>query len=64
MDFVKNLKQKTSTEKYLMIIGIVFTGFFVLAVYELAHLNIWLMNGFRFELFVVGPIGIKKGNDT
>jgi hypothetical protein len=61
--FVENLKPETSTEKYIMIIGLVVMTFIVLAVHELGHLMTGLLNGFRFELFVVGPLGIKREND-
>ena len=63
MDFVKDLKPKTSTGKYIMMVGIVIMGFIVLAVHELGHLVTGLANGFKFELFVVGPLGIKREND-
>jgi hypothetical protein len=62
-EFLKNLKPDTSTGKYIMIAGIVLMGFVVLAVHELGHLIAGLMNGFRFELFVVGPLGVKREND-
>ncbi len=62
-DFVENLKPITSIEKYIMLIGLFIIAFIVLGVHELGHLIIGLMNGFRFELFVVGPLGIKREND-
>ncbi|WMN11541.1 M50 family metallopeptidase [Marivirga salinae] len=37
--------------------------FIVLGVHELGHLITGLKLGFRFELFVVGPLGIKKNHD-
>ena len=46
-----------------MIVGIILMAFAVLAVHELGHLIIGLQQGFRFELFVVGPLGIKREND-
>jgi hypothetical protein len=63
LGFVENLKPNTSTEKYIMMIGIVIIAFLVLAAHELGHLIAGLMNGFRVELFVVGPLGIKREND-
>ena len=37
--------------------------FIVLGVHELGHLITGLIQGFRFELFVVGPLGIKRENN-
>ena len=34
--------------------------FVVLGVHEMGHLLIGLQQGFRFQLFVVGPLGIKR----
>ena len=62
LGFAENLKPDTSTGKYIMIIGIIFIAFIVLAVHELGHLIAGLINGFRFELFVVGPLGFKREN--
>jgi hypothetical protein len=61
--FIENLKPETSTEKYVMIIGIIIMGFIVLAVHELGHLVTGLINGFRFDFYVVGPLGIKRENN-
>lgn len=61
--FMDHLKPETSTEKYIMILGLFIIAFIVLAVHELGHLIAGLMNGFRFELFVVGPLGIRREND-
>lgn len=46
--------------KIIEIIVIIFIMFFVLATHELGHLLTGLIQGFRFELFVVGPLGIKR----
>jgi len=61
--FEENLKPDTSTGKYIMMIRIIFMAFVVLAVHELGHLIVGLINGFRFELFVIGPLGIKRENE-
>jgi len=63
VDFAKDLKPDSSTGRYLSIVGIVIMGFVVLGVHELGHLIVGLMNGFRFELYVVGPLGIKREDD-
>lgn len=36
--------------------------FLALAAHELGHLLAGLLQGFRFELFIVGPLGIKRDN--
>lgn len=46
--------------KIIEFIGIIFTIQFVLGIHELGHLVTGLIQGFRFELFVVGPLGIKR----
>jgi hypothetical protein len=61
--FVDHLKPDTSSGKSIMMIGIVIMALIVLAVHELGHLIVGLWLGFRFELFIVGPLGIKREND-
>lgn len=61
--FGDQLKPDTRSGKILMMIGIFVMAFVVLAVHELGHLIVGLVNGFKFELFVIGPLGIKKEND-
>ncbi|MDF1699047.1 MAG: site-2 protease family protein [Saprospiraceae bacterium] len=63
LDFVDTLKPESSTEKVFMIVGIVFMGFLVLGVHELGHLLMGLWNGFAFQLYVVGPLGIKREDE-
>ncbi|REG84099.1 site-2 protease family protein [Winogradskyella sediminis] len=46
--------------KILEILSIIILLFVVLGVHELGHLIAGLVQGFRFELFVVGPLGIKR----
>ncbi|MCB0522989.1 MAG: M50 family metallopeptidase [Lewinellaceae bacterium] len=58
--FTNYIKPETSQEKWILAIGFIFMTFIVLGVHELGHLLTGLMNGFRFELFVVGPLGIKR----
>lgn len=62
-EFLKSLKPDTNTGKIIMMIGIFIITFVVLGVHELGHLITGLVNGFRFELFVVGPLGVKREND-
>lgn len=60
LDFIKDLKPETSGEKWIMWIGIFIMAFIVLGVHELGHLLVGLIQGFKFQLFVVGPLGIKR----
>lgn len=46
--------------KIIEFIGISFTIQFVLGIHELGHLVTGLIQGFQFELFVVGPLGVKR----
>ncbi len=56
----KELKPETSEEQLILWVGLVAMIFVVLAVHELGHLLTGLFQGFRFQLFVVGPLGIKR----
>ena len=58
-----HFKPETRSGKVVMIIGIFIMMIVVLAAHELGHLITGLMNGFRFELFVVGPLGIRREED-
>lgn len=49
--------------KIIEIIAVFFIVLFVLVIHELGHLIAGLLQGFRFELFVVGPLGIKREDD-
>lgn len=49
--------------KIIEIFSIIIMLFIVLGVHELGHLITGLIQGFRFELFVVGPLGIKRENN-
>lgn len=54
------LKPESTQEKILMSIGMFIMAHFVLAIHELGHLITGILQGFRFELFVVGLLGIKR----
>lgn len=47
----------------LEILGNIIIIFLVLGIHKLGHLLTGLAQGFRFELFVVGPLGIKREDD-
>lgn len=46
--------------KLLEIFGSILIMFFVIGLHELGHLITGLVQGFRFELYVIGPFGIKR----
>ena len=50
-------------DKYVIIAGVLMMTMVVLAVHELGHLVAGIYQGFRFELFVVGPLGVKRENN-
>ncbi len=51
-------------EKALLIIVIPITLFLVIAVHELGHLLTGLAQGFRFQMYIVGPFGIRRHEET
>ena len=48
---------------FIAMSGSILMLFIVLGVHELGHLITGILQGFRFELFVVGPLGIKRENN-
>ncbi|MHA7057930.1 site-2 protease family protein [Aquimarina sp. M1] len=62
-NLVSNIILDTPPEKYMLVIGTILVSFIVLGVHELGHLIIGLVQGFKFQLFVVGPLGIRQEND-
>ena len=63
LGLASDLKPETAKEKYIMWIGLLVIGFIALGVHELGHLLTGLLQGFTFQLFVVGPLGIKREDD-
>ncbi len=51
-------------EKVLLISSTIAVMFLVLGIHELGHLIAGLWQGFKFDLFVVGPLGIKREDET
>lgn len=60
---LKELGFTVSQKKYLVLTCIVLMMFLVLMIHELGHLLTGLVQGFRFEMFVIGPIGFKREDD-
>ncbi|MCB0651459.1 MAG: site-2 protease family protein [Saprospiraceae bacterium] len=58
-----NEKPKTIQGRTIMLLGIFVMFFVSLGVHELGHLITGLVQGFQFQLFVVGPLGIKRETD-
>jgi hypothetical protein len=50
-------------QKSILIGGILVMGIVALGLHELGHLLAGLGQGFQFQLFVVGPLGIKREDD-
>ncbi|MCD4752834.1 MAG: M50 family metallopeptidase [Anaerolineaceae bacterium] len=50
-------------DKIIEIFGVLIMVFISFGVHELGHLITGLTQGFKFELFVIGPLGIKKENN-
>lgn len=60
IEFAKDMKVETSEEKIIMIVGVIIMVHFVLMIHELGHVVMGLLQGFRFELLVIGLLGIKR----
>ena len=60
IEFAKNTKVETQEDKIILIVGIIIIMHFVLLIHELGHVIMGLLQGFRFELLVVGLLGIKR----
>ncbi len=58
-----DLKPDGPVDKAIMIVSTILIAFVVLGVHELGHLLTGLAQGFRFELYVVGPLGIRREGD-
>ncbi|PTM09230.1 MAG: hypothetical protein DA408_18895 [Bacteroidetes bacterium] len=50
-------------QKSILIGGVLVMGIVALGLHELGHLLAGLGQGFQFQLFVVGPLGIKREDD-
>ena len=60
IEFAKNMKVETQEDRIILIIGVIIIMHFVLFIHELGHVVMGLLQGFRFELLVVGLLGIKR----
>lgn len=56
-------KPETLAGKLFLWPSIIIMAFVTLAIHELGHLLTGLAQGFKFQLFVVGPLGIKNENE-
>lgn len=63
LGMLDNLKPTDGQGKVIMIIGIIVMVHLVIMVHELGHVVAGLVQGFRFELFVVGLLGVKRDED-
>lgn len=60
IEFAKNTKVETQEDKIILIVGVIIIMHFVLLIHEMGHVIMGLLQGFRFELLVVGLLGIKR----
>lgn len=60
IEFAKNTKVETQEDKIILLVGVIIIMHFVLLIHELGHVIMGLLQGFRFELLVVGLLGIKR----
>ena len=60
IEFAKNMQVETQNDKIILIIGVIIIMHFVLFIHELGHVVMGLLQGFRFELLVVGLLGIRR----
>lgn len=58
-----DIKPNTLQDKLLTIIGILIMVFLVFGFHELGHIIAGSVQGFRFQLFAVGPLGVKREGD-
>ncbi|WP_378183554.1 M50 family metallopeptidase [Aquimarina sp. SS2-1] len=61
--FIRDIAYNSIFEKCLLIIGTIVLSFVVIGIHELGHLITGLFQGFKFQLFVIGPLGIKREDD-
>lgn len=47
-------------EIIVLLIQIIISYFVVVTIHELGHVIVGIISGFRFELFVLGPMGLKR----
>lgn len=60
IEFAKNMHVETQEDKIILIIGVIIIMHLVLFIHELGHVVMGLLLGFRFELLVVGLLGIRR----
>ncbi len=56
-------KPQTGIEKIIFIVALIFIIVITLGIHELGHLLTGLLNGFKFNLFVIGPLGLRNENN-
>lgn len=59
-EFVMNMQVESTEDKIILILGVIIIMHFVLFIHELGHVVMGLLQGFRFELLVVGLLGIRR----
>lgn len=59
-EFAMNMQVESTEDKIILILGVIIIMHFVLFIHELGHVVMGLLQGFRFELLVVGLLGIRR----
>lgn len=55
--------ERNKMEIIVLVIQVIASYFIVVTVHELGHIVVGIISGFRFELFVLGPIGLKRNEN-
>ena len=58
-----SLKEGITMPKWLRLVAVFFTMYMVIVIHELGHLLTGLFQGFRFQLFVAGFLGVRREED-
>lgn len=61
---IQGTEKSEQLSKPIFILGSIMMVFVVLAVHELGHLLTGLFQGFQFQLFIVGFLGVKREEDN
>ena len=61
---IDSLKEGVTMPKWLRLVAVIFIMYMVIVIHELGHLLTGLFQGFRFELFVVGFLGIRRAENN
>jgi Zn-dependent protease len=63
-ELINQLKPHSAAEKIVFVAGSFVALFVTLCIHELGHLVMGIVQGFRFELFVVGFLGVRRNGEN